>query len=80
MQTDESDDHEQNAAASIRVSLEPDSNVKIESRSQLRKQWSPSISTDDGMQIGESDEQNENAAVLIRVSFEPASNVRLESR
>jgi hypothetical protein len=61
MQIDESDEQPSNARDSIRESLEPASNVTLESALHPSKQALPSISTDDGMQIDTSDQQSENA-------------------
>jgi hypothetical protein len=61
MQIDESDEHDENAESPIRETLQPDSNVTLESLSQSAKHHCQSCSTDDGMQIDESDEHDENA-------------------
>jgi hypothetical protein len=79
MQIDESDEQYRNAYFSIRESLEPDSNVRLESELHCEKQYSQRTSTDDGMQIDDSDEQYQNAYFSLRESLEPDSNVTLES-
>jgi hypothetical protein len=79
MKIDESDEHHENAHFSIRESLQPDSNVTLESPVHPLKQNSQSNSTDDGIQIDESDEQRQNAHFSIRESLQPDSNVTLES-
>jgi hypothetical protein len=56
MQIEESDEHSQNARASMDESFEPDSNVTVERDSQSEKHSSPSCSTEEGMHIDESDE------------------------
>jgi hypothetical protein len=76
---EESDEHSENADSPIRESLEPDSNVTVESDSQSRKQLSHTDSTDDGIQIDESDEQLQNAESPRHASREPDSNVTIES-
>jgi hypothetical protein len=78
-QIDDSDEHNQNAYSSIRESLQPASNVTLESPSHQQKQCSQTTSTDHGTQIERSDEQNSNAYRSIRESFEPASNATLKS-
>jgi hypothetical protein len=79
MQIDESDEHAENANDSMRESLEPDSNVTLQSAPQQEKQKSPTTSTGHGMQIDESDEQNSKARHSRPESLEPHSNVTLES-
>jgi Arc/MetJ-type ribon-helix-helix transcriptional regulator len=79
MQIEESDEQFENACDSIRESLEPDSNVTLESARHTAKQRSERTSTDDGMQIDESDEQYPNASDSIRENLEPDSNVTLET-
>jgi hypothetical protein len=79
MKIDESDEQDSNANCPIRESLEPDSNLTLESLSQRLKHSSQSCPTDDGMQIDESDEQRENAEFSMRESLAPDSNVTLES-
>jgi hypothetical protein len=79
MQIDESDEQDEKADFSIRESLQPDSNVTLESTVHSMKQPAQRSSTDDGMQIDESDEQDENAHFSIRESLQPDSNVTLES-
>jgi hypothetical protein len=53
--------------------------VIVERDSHSEKQWSPSISTEEGMQIDESDEHFENAYSPIDESLEPDSNVTVET-
>jgi hypothetical protein len=79
MQIDESDEQNENAHISMRESLQPDSNVTLESAVHLLKQNSQRCSTDDGMQIDESDEQYKNACISICESLQPDSNVTFES-
>jgi hypothetical protein len=79
MQIDESDEHPRNANLSMHESLEPVSNVTLESPMHPVKQVSQSCSTDDGMQIDESDEHDENANFSMHESVEIDSNVTLES-
>jgi hypothetical protein len=79
MQIDESDEQYRNANDSICKSVEPVSNVTLESPLHSLKQRSQRISTDDGMQIDESDEEHENANDSIRESLESASNVTFQS-
>jgi hypothetical protein len=79
MQIDESDEQVKNARGSIRESLQPDSNVTLQSAVHRLKHDSQSCSTDDGMQIDESDEQDENADCSIRESLQSDSNVTLQS-
>jgi hypothetical protein len=79
MQIDESDEQDENANFSIPESLQPDSNLTLESALHLRKQLWQRRSTDDGMQIDESDEQDENASFSIRESLQSDSNLTLES-
>jgi hypothetical protein len=50
MQIDESDEQDENAHFSIRESLQPDSNVTLESALHSLKQPSQRCSTDDAMQ------------------------------
>jgi hypothetical protein len=57
MQIDESDEQDQKADSSIDESREPDSNVTLERDLHPWKQYLPSFSTEEGMQIDESDEQ-----------------------
>jgi hypothetical protein len=45
----------------MRESLEPESNVKLESAAHSQKQYSQTTSTDDGMQIDE----KENALITV---------------
>jgi hypothetical protein len=68
MQIDESDEQGENACASIRETLQPGSNLTLESAEHSLKQNSQRCSIDDGMQIDESDEQNQNAYLSIRES------------
>jgi hypothetical protein len=79
MQIDESEEQDRNADASIRKSLEPGSNVTLESALHSVKQPWQRSSTDDGMQIDESDEQDENAHASIRETLQPDSNLTLET-
>jgi hypothetical protein len=55
MQIDETDEQFQNADSANDESLEPDSIVTVERELHPSKQFSPSISTEEGMQIDESD-------------------------
>jgi hypothetical protein len=61
MQIDESDEHPENAELPRRESLEPDSNVTVESNLSPRKQFWQRVSTKEGMKTDESDEHSENA-------------------
>jgi hypothetical protein len=74
-----SDEQEENASASIRASLEFDSNISVESDRHIRKQYSERRVTEEGIQIDLSDEQKENARASIRSSLEFDSNVNVES-
>jgi hypothetical protein len=60
-------------------SLEPDSNIKVERFLQSAKQWSPTVSTDEGMQIDRSDEQLEKVDTPRDDSLQSDSKVRCES-
>jgi hypothetical protein len=79
MQIDVSDEQCKNAREPMRESLEPDSNVTLESALQPQEQPSPISKTDHGIQIDESDEQPQNPSDSICESLEPDSNVTLES-
>jgi FtsZ-binding cell division protein ZapB len=79
MQIDESDEQSRNAPDSIRESLEPVSNVTIESLEHPVKHAAHTITTDDGMQIEEIHEQKPNAYCSRRESLEPGSNVTPEN-
>jgi hypothetical protein len=74
-----SDEHPQNERASIRSSLEFDSNVNVESDRHESKQDSPRIVTEEGIRIDLSDEHSRNASASIRSSLEFDSNVNVES-
>jgi hypothetical protein len=52
--------------------------VTVERDSHPEKDWAPSVSTEEGMQIDESDEQFRNAPSAIDDSLEPGSNVTVE--
>jgi hypothetical protein len=60
-QIDFNDEHLASARASIRVSLDPHSNVNDESDSHDEKQSQPRISTEAGRQIDRNNRQFENA-------------------
>jgi hypothetical protein len=62
-----------NTSCPISSSLVLDSNVTVERDSHPKKQYLPSISTEEGMKIDESDEQKENAEAPIHRSAEPVS-------
>jgi hypothetical protein len=79
MQIDERDEQNSNANCSIRESLQPDSNVTLESASHQLKQNSQRSSTHDGMEIDESDEQDQNAHFSSRESLQSDPNITLES-
>jgi hypothetical protein len=79
MHIDESDGHDENTNCSIRESLEPGSNVTLESLGHPLKLLCPRTSTDAGTQIDESDEQASNADSSIRETFEPASKLTSET-
>jgi hypothetical protein len=79
MQIDESDEQDENANRSIRETLQPDSNLTLESALHQRKQPSQRSSTDDGMQIDESDEHNQNAHFSIRETLLSDSKITLET-
>jgi hypothetical protein len=74
MQIDESEEQERNAPASMRESLEFNSNVTVSSFSHPSKQESQRTSTDEGMRMDESEEQSINAPLSIRESLESDSN------
>jgi hypothetical protein len=57
MQIDGSDEQAQEAEFSMRESVEPRSNVTLESLLHSQKQHLQKISTDEGMQMDDSDEQ-----------------------
>jgi hypothetical protein len=78
MQIDERDEHSPNAEPSIDESLQPDSNVTLESDLHSLKHRLSSFSTEEGMQIDESDEQHENADSSIAQSREPGSKITFE--
>jgi hypothetical protein len=78
MQNDESDEHSQNANSAIDESWEPDSNVTVERDPHSKKQFSPVLSIEEGMQIDESDEHVQNADSAIDESWEPDSNVTVK--
>jgi hypothetical protein len=59
-------------------SLESDSNVSVERDLHPEKQFLPSLSTEEGMQIDDSDEQNQNADSPMDESLESDSNVSVE--
>jgi hypothetical protein len=71
-------DEDENAFDSIRVNLESDSNVIVESDQQFEKHHEQIISTFRGITIDWSNE-NENASDSIRTNFESDSNVINES-
>jgi hypothetical protein len=58
--------------------FEPYSNATLERHGQLKKQLSPIVSTDAGMQIEQSIKQNKNAPLSIHERREPDSNVTSE--
>jgi hypothetical protein len=55
--------------------LDSESNLTSESPLQDEKQWSKSISTEDGRQIDDSNEQHRNADGPIRDTFEGDAKV-----
>jgi hypothetical protein len=57
MEIDERDEQQQKADCSMDESFEPDSNVTVRRDEHAEKQESPSVSTEEGMQIDESEEQ-----------------------
>jgi hypothetical protein len=61
MKIDRRELHSENAPFSIRETLEPMQNVTFESAEHDEKQFSLSLSTDEGIQIDESDEEASNA-------------------
>jgi hypothetical protein len=65
MQMDESEEQSLNPQAPMDKSVEPDSNVTIERDLHAWKQRSPSVSTDEGMQIDGSEEHPANVARSI---------------
>jgi hypothetical protein len=78
-QIDFNDEQPESAVDSIRVSFDPDSNVKSESEPHHEKQSTPRDSTEAGRQIDFSSGQSEIAHASIRISFDPDSNVNDES-
>jgi hypothetical protein len=78
MQIDESEEQSANADSPRCESFEPDSNVTAERERHLKKHFSPSRSTEEGMQIDERDEHSENARLPMLQSSEPDSNVRVD--
>jgi hypothetical protein len=58
MKIGESDEQPPNAAATMGLSFEPDSNVTREADQHPCKQYSPSRSTEQGMPIDDSDKQS----------------------
>jgi hypothetical protein len=73
-QIDFNNEQPESASTSIRVSLDPDSNVNVESDLHDAKERSPRQSTDAGRQIDRKDFQPQSPFVSIRVRFEPDSN------
>jgi hypothetical protein len=78
MKTDESDEQNANAPASRRESLEPGSNVTVARLSHRKKQFEPTVTTEQGRQIELSDEHSANAAAPITESLEPSSNTTFD--
>jgi hypothetical protein len=76
---DFNDEQQQIAAASIRVSFDPDSNVNDESDVHPIKVQAPRNSTDAGKQMDSNDEQLESACDSTRVRFDPDSNINEQS-
>jgi hypothetical protein len=66
MQIDESDEQCENAILPSRATLQPVSNLTLESVVHRLKQRFGISATDDGMQIDESNEHDENAHASIR--------------
>jgi hypothetical protein len=75
MQIDEIKEQCANVESSIDETFDPGSNMTVESEVHSLKHFSPSLSTDAGIQIDESDEQCENAEAPMRESAQPDSNV-----
>jgi hypothetical protein len=61
MQIEESPEHSKKTGFSKCESLEPDSNVTVESFPQSLKHCEPRVLTDEGIQIDTKDEHPENA-------------------
>jgi hypothetical protein len=59
-------------------SLEPDSKVTVKRDAHPEKHFSPSVSTEEGMQIDESEKQLRNAYSSMDDSLDPDSNVTPE--
>jgi glucan phosphoethanolaminetransferase (alkaline phosphatase superfamily) len=78
MQIDLSDEQYENASASIRSSLEFDSNVTVESDSHSLKHNLARIVTQEGIQIDLSDKQQKKALASIRLSLEFDSNINVD--
>jgi hypothetical protein len=55
MQIVSSDEHPEKTDLSMQIRVDPDSNLTVESRAQLKKHPTPNLSTDVGMQIVSSD-------------------------
>jgi hypothetical protein len=78
MQIDESNEHWQNADLSRHSSLQPDSNVTVDSDGHFEKHSPESFSREEGMQIDESDEHCENVESSMHESLELGSKVTVE--
>jgi hypothetical protein len=74
-----SDEHLEYASASIRSSLEFDSNVNVESEVQTSKYGVTKVATEEGLQIDWSDEHSRNDSLSIRSSLEFDLNANVES-
>jgi hypothetical protein len=73
-----SEQQNEKANSPILASFDPDSNVTSESFAHPSKQWSGSVSIDDGMPIDCSEAHPPNAESPRSESFESGSNVKVE--
>jgi hypothetical protein len=78
MQIDLSAEHCSNADLPSVETLQPDSNVKLESLVQAPKHHSEIVSTDAGIQIARRAEHPQNADSPRNETLQPGSNVKEE--